>query len=94
MIGGPPDGYWYVIYAMDGLGSLREDNEERRICLCASSRSGSGVEVVTPKSEALCASLAASPVVDASAECIWRREECDGMTGLEFEALQLKIRVK
>ena len=87
------DDYWYGIHVMDGSGSLMGDNAERRICRCASSRSWSGVEVVAPKSAAFHASLAALPVFDASEECIWRREECGGTTGLEFEALQLKIAV-
>ena len=52
------------------------------------------MEAVTLKIEAFRTSLAASPVVDNCAECIWSREECGGMTGLEFEALQLKIAVK
>ena len=56
--------------------------------------SGLGVEAVTLKIEAFRTSLAASPVVDNCAECIWSREDCGGMTGLEFEALQLKIAVK
>ena len=47
--------------------SLREENEERRICRCASLRSGLGVDFFTQKSEAFRASLAASPVVDDSA---------------------------
>ena len=57
-------------------------------------RSGSEVEVVAPKSEAFHAILAESPVVDTSAECICRREEFGGMTGMEFGALLLKIAVK
>ena len=57
-------------------------------------RSGSGVEVFASKSEAFRASLAALPVVDASAKCRWNREEYGGMSGLKFEALQLKIAVK
>ena len=48
---------------MDGSGSLREENEERRICRCASSRSGSGVKSVAPKSKAFLAILAAPPLV-------------------------------
>ena len=87
MIGGALNGDWYRVHVMDGLGYLREDNAEMRICQCASSRSGLGVEVFAPNSEAFCAILEASPVVDASVECIWRREKCSGMTGLEFEAL-------
>ena len=79
---------------MDGLRSLREKNAERRIFRCVSSRSKLGVEDVDPNSEAFHASLAVLPVVDTSEECRWRREECGGMTRLEFEALQLKIAVK
>ena len=55
---------------------------ERKFFRCASLRSGSGVEVFSPKGEAFCASLTASPVVDASVESLWRKEECGGMTGL------------
>ena len=62
-----PDEDWYGAHAMDGLGSLREENVERRICRCASLRSGSGVEAVAPKSEAFRASLAALPILDTSA---------------------------
>ena len=51
------------------------------------------VEFVAQKIEAFRASLAALPVVYASVEFIWRREECGVMTGLKFEALQLKITV-
>ena len=65
---------------MDRSSSFREENEEIRICRCASSRYGSGVEVIAPKSEAFRASLAALPVVDVSVECIWSREECGGIT--------------
>ena len=79
---------------MDGLSSLREDNSESRIFSCASLRSGPGEEAAAPKSEAFREILAAPPVVDTSPECRWRREECGGITGLEFEALQLKIAVK
>ena len=79
---------------MDGSVSLREENAERRVFCCASLRYGSGVEVVASEIEAFRMSFAASPVVDTSAECRCRREECGGMTGLEFEALQLKIVVK
>ena len=94
MISGALDGDWYYVHAMNRLGSFREENEEKRICRCASSRSGSGVEVIAPKSEAFRTSLAELPAVDASADCRWRREERGVMTGLEFEALQLKITVK
>ena len=94
VIGGAPDGYWYSVHAIDGSGSLRWDNVERRICRCDSSTSGSGVEVIAPKSEALHASLALLPIADTSAECRWRKEECGGTIGLEFESLLLKIAVK
>ena len=94
MISGVPDGDWYVSHVMDGSGSLREKNAERRICRCASSSSGSGVEAVALKSQAFRSILAVPPVVDTSAEWIRRREECGGMTGLEFEALKLKTGVK
>ena len=88
MIGGAPYGDWYEIYAMEGLELLREENADRRICFCASLRSGSGVKAVASKSEAFCAILEALPVVDTSAECRWRREDSGGMTRLEFEALE------
>ena len=94
VISGVPNGYWYGAHAMDRLNSFREENAERSVCRCASSRSGSGVEDVPPKSKAFRASVAASPVVDTSAECIWMREDCGDMTGLKLEALQLKIAVK
>ena len=94
VIVGAPDGYWYSVHAIDGSGSLRWDNVERRICRCDSSTSGSGVEVIAPKSEALHASLAVLPIADTSAECRWRKEECGDMTGLKFEDLQLKTAVK
>ena len=45
------------------------------------------MEAVASKSDAFCGSLASSPVVDTITECIWRREECGGITGLKFEAL-------
>ena len=45
------EGGWYVSHEMDGSGFLRDENVERSICRCASSRSGSGVESVAPKSE-------------------------------------------
>ena len=89
-----PNGDWYGAHVMDGSGSLREENVERRICRCASSRYRSGMDDIAPKSEAFRACLAVSLVVDSSLECIWRREECGIMTGLEFEDLQLKIAVK
>ena len=79
---------------MAGLGFLREENAERKIFYCASLRSGLGVEYVSPKSEAFRAILAALPVVKTRAECIWRGEECGGMTGLKVDSLQLKIIVK
>ena len=94
VIYGAPDWDWYIVHAMVGLASLRKENAERRICRCASLRSRSGMEVVAPKSGEFRVRLSALPVVDASEECIWRREECGGMTGLEFEDLQLKITVK
>ena len=75
MIGRSPDGDWY--------------NAERRICRSASSSYGSGVEVVAPKSKEFRAILEASPVVDSSLECRWKREECYGMMWLEFEDLLL-----
>ena len=75
VIVGAPDGYWYGAHAMDRSGSLREDNAQRSICSCASSRSVSGVEAVPPKSDAFRASLEASPVVDTSVECRWSRED-------------------
>ena len=43
--------YWYGSHVMDGSGFLMVYNVERSICRCASSRSGSGVESVAPKSE-------------------------------------------
>ena len=52
------------------------------------------MEVVAPKSKVFHESLEASPVFDASVEFIWRREDCVGMTGLEYKALQLKIALK
>ena len=79
MIAGAPDGDQYVVYAMDGSESLMEENTERRIYRCDSSRSGLRMEIVNPNRKAFLLSLMASPVVDASAECRWRREECDGM---------------
>ena len=94
VIGGAPDGDWYDAHVMYRLGSFREENAEMRIFCCNSSRSGAGVESVAPKSEAFRAILAALSVVDTSAECRWRREECGGMMRLEFEALQLKIAIK
>ena len=89
-----PYGDWYGAHAMDGSGSLSEENAERRICRCASSSSGSEVEAAAPKSKAFREILAELPVVDTSVECIWRREDSGGTTGLEFEALQLKVAVK
>ena len=55
---------------------------------------GQGWRLFAPKREAFRASLAALPVVNASADCRWRREECGGITALVFEALQLKTAVK
>ena len=94
MIGGAPNGDWYGAYAMDGSGSLNDENAERSIFRCASSRYGSGEAAVTPKSEVFRASLATLPVVDTSAEFRRRKEDCGGMEGLEFEALQFKITLK
>ena len=48
VIGGATDGDWYIVHAMDGSGSLREANAKRKIFRCASSRSGSGAEVIAP----------------------------------------------
>ena len=93
-IGGDLYGDWYGAHAMDRSGSLWEENIERRICRCASLRSGSGVESVARKSEAFRTSFAASPVVYASSEYRCRREECNGMMGLYFMSLQLKTAVK
>ena len=74
VIDGDPDGDWYIVHAMERLGYLREENAERRILRCTSSRYRSGVKFVTPKSKASRASLAVLPVVDASAECRRSRE--------------------
>ena len=52
VIGGSPEGDWYSSYMVEGSGFLREENVERRIYCCASSRSGLGVESVDPKSKA------------------------------------------
>ena len=73
VIGGATDGDWYRVHVMGGLGSLREENAERRICRCASSRFGLGVEVIAPKRKAFCKILAELHVVDDSTECIWSR---------------------
>ena len=73
---------------------MREENAESNIFRCTSSRSGSGVEFVAPKSKAFHVILAALPVVKTRAECGWRRKECSDMTGLEFEALQIIFIVK
>ena len=94
MIERTPNGDLYGVRAMDRLGYFKEENTKKRIFCCASSRSESGVEVVAPKSKVFCVSLAALPIVDTIAECRWRREECGGMTGLGFEALRLKTKVK
>ena len=67
MIIGAPDVDWYKSHAMDGSGSLREENADRRICRCAYSGFGSGVEAVAPKSEVFCTILVALPVADTSA---------------------------
>ena len=66
VIGGEPKGGWCGSHAMYGLGSLMEDNTERKICHCASPRYGSGVEAVSPKSEVFRAILVALPVVNTS----------------------------
>ena len=50
VIGGAPDGDWYVSHAMEGAGYLREENAESSICCCDSLRSGSRVEAAVPKS--------------------------------------------
>ena len=57
-------------------------------------RSRSGVESVNKKSKESHAIFAASPVFETRVGCRWRREECGGMTGLEFEALQIIFIVK
>ena len=93
-INGAPEGVCYSSHAMYGSGSLREDNVERSIFRCSALRSRLGIESVIQKSEDFHAFLAASPVVETRTECRWRREECGGMIGLEFEALRLKIIVK
>ena len=93
-INGVPEGVCYSSHAMYGSGSLREDNVERSIFRCSALRSRMGVESVTHKSEEFHTILVAMPVVETRAECRWRREECGGMTGLEFEALQIIFIVK
>ena len=82
-----PEGVCYSYHAMYGLGSLMEDNVDRSIFRCAALRSRLVVKSITHKSEDFHAILAASPVVETRVECRWRREECGGMIGLEFEAL-------
>ena len=72
-IGGLQNGDWYGTNTMGGWGSMREENVERTMCRCASLRSGLGVEDATQKSNAFRARLAALPLIDTSAECIWRR---------------------
>ena len=91
VIGRVEEGHCYGFYAMDGSGSSREENSERRTCHCVSLRSGSGVEYVAPHSKVLYVILAASPVVKNGAECRWRREEYGSMMGLEFEAFWSKL---
>ena len=59
VVGGAPNSDCYGVHAMDGLGSFRKDNAERRIFRSASSRSGLGMNGITPKSEAFRASLVA-----------------------------------
>ena len=54
-----PYGDWYGAHAMYRSVTLREENSERSICRYASPRSSSGLEAVTPKSEAFRVSLAA-----------------------------------
>ena len=55
---------------MDGSGSLREDNAERRIFHCDSLRSGFGVKYDAPKIEAFCEILLALPIVETRKWCI------------------------
>ena len=62
---------------------------KRRISCCTSLMFGSGVESVAPKSDAFRAILEVLHVVETRADCRWIRKECDGMTGMESEALQL-----
>ena len=88
VIVGALDEDWYGAHEIDGSGYLREENAEKRICRCAYSRSGLGVEYIAPKREASHGSLVASPVVDIVAECIWRRGECGGITGTGFEGVK------
>ena len=72
-IGGATEGDWYGYHAMDGSGSFREENTERRICRCDSSMFGSGVESNAPKRKVFRAILAALPVVETRLEWRWRR---------------------
>ena len=53
-----------------------------------------GVDSITHKSEEFHAILETRPVVETRVEYRWRREECGGITGLGFEALQVKTIVK
>ena len=52
------------------------------------------MESVNKKIKESHAIFAASPVFETRVGCRWRREECGGITGLGFEALQVKIIVK
>ena len=93
-INGAPEGGCYRSHAMYWSGSLREDNLESSMSCCAALRSMLGVESVTQKIKAFHTILVATPVVETRVEYRWRREEFDGITGLEFESLRLKIIVK
>ena len=88
------EGSFYNSHAMYRLGSLREENMEKSICRCAASRYRSGMESVDQNSEVFNTILAALPVAETRAESRRNMEDCGGMTGLEFEALRLKIIVK
>ena len=52
------------------------------------------MDSVAQNSEEFCSILAAPHVVETRAECRLRRGNCGGKTGLEFEALRMKIVVK
>ena len=52
------------------------------------------MEYVDQNSEVFNTILAALPVAETRAESRRNMEDCGGMTGLEFEALRLKIIVK
>ena len=73
---------------------MMEDNVDRSIFRCASLRFRMGVDSITHKSEEFHAILETTPVVETRVEYRWRREECGGITGLEFEALQIIFIVK